>query len=182
MTNDGKRLKEWRESLPGRVKARTLSVALGWEASRWWQLERKARWSPHHEDELRRGLALVLDWTDAAQSDRPRWIAYLLGEAESPPEAALRWLPGMCPAPKFGRPRSRTSRQAQDDEPGDEDPTPPPSGSSASATRARLQRSVAAILRTQRAGHLDEDEAAAAIVDMLAGRSWNSSMLSPQAA
>lgn len=169
-TNDGRRLRVWRESLPRARKSpiatRSLADALGWDGARWWWLERCEEWTAHQRDEVAAGVRAVAERLDVAAEVVDACVDHVLRGAPAPQLGP--WRDGQCPAKPRGRRPGLRSRSADSGE----EPQPD----------ARLVRRVVAILRTQAAGHLDEEEAAAAIVDMISGRAWNSSMQSHPAA
>lgn len=162
MASDGKRLQAWRESLPGEVSRRAMCVSLDWEESRWWQLERKERWNARQREELRAGLAAILERADANAEVRGAWLSYVLGEGKRPAHA-FQWLPGQCPAQPIGRPAgkrykatARTSASVSHD---GERPVLP----------AEVRREqTALILRSLQGGKLDLATAERAIFDIFA--------------
>jgi hypothetical protein len=160
-THEGKRLREWRESLPGEVSRRSMCVALDWEDTRWWQFEQKERWSQRQREELRTGLASLLARTDASEDGRAGWIAYLLGGAAAPPAEPIRWLPGQCPALPMGRPTGRRYRGSAR--------AAVPHDSERPVLPAEVRReATAAVLRMLAGGSLNVEAAERAIFDIFA--------------
>lgn len=169
MFSDGKRLEAWRESLPrGPIAARSLSVALGWEESRWWNLERIDRWKARQADELRIGLDQVLDRLDVDDAARAAAIAYVLEGGEFPPPPA-RWRDGMCPSQPVGRKKGTRVRNGiavlprdDSDDPRDPDPSSPQAARPI-IPEALNRTLVATILRSLTDGEVSEEEAVVAI-------------------
>lgn len=101
---DGQRLARWRESLPrtrnAPIAARSLSLALGWEQTRWTSLEKLPQWSMFQRAEVERGVRTLAGWLDGADADAH--VAHVLEGVPVP--KATAWREGMCPALPMGRP------------------------------------------------------------------------------
>jgi len=172
---EGARLSRWRNTLPrvqkGPISAKSLAGLLGWEPTRWWNLEQKDAWGAFQRDEVADGVRAIAGRLDVDAATVGACVAFVLDGAPEPQLGP--WRDGMAPLSRMGRPKGtgRALSRPRVLPPVERDDEPDPSGPRAArpimpATLRRTQ--VQAILRALNSEEIDSETALDLIQDVYA--------------